>query len=275
MVRNTRSSSSGQVLLIVVITMIVVLTIGLTLASRTITNLKLSKQNEDSQRAFQAASAGIDRYINQSSGGTNNLNNASFTTSITNLQGNASQNYITLLNNGDLVDQDRGIEVWLSDYPSFANPISGSIFPQWGTSNQSSCNTGSGKQTTPAVEIVVLSGNINSPTMAKYLFDPCASRRASNNFSTPSSPGNTFNGITLSYYAGIPISSGLLMKIIPLYNSSVLGVTFVPSSGQPLPPQGKVITSTGISGDITRKVVYFESYPQIPDEVFPYAILSQ
>ena len=47
-------------LLVVVLTMIVALTVGLSLASRTITNMKISKQNEESQRAFQAAEAGIE-----------------------------------------------------------------------------------------------------------------------------------------------------------------------------------------------------------------------
>jgi hypothetical protein len=34
-------------------------------------------------------------------------------------------------------------------------------------------------------------------------------------------------------------------------------------------------TSTGTSGDTVRKVVYFQSYPQLPLEIFPYSLLSQ
>ncbi|MGE5041621.1 MAG: hypothetical protein ACM3IJ_01825 [Candidatus Levyibacteriota bacterium] len=107
--------NSGQVLLLVVITMIVALTAGLALASRITTNLKLSKQNEDSQRAFQAASAGIDKYINSSSGTTlNSINSSNFKTNVTQISGSTM-----ILNNGNTIDQDRGIDVWLSNYPNY------------------------------------------------------------------------------------------------------------------------------------------------------------
>ncbi len=176
-------SSSGQVLLIVVITMVVALTAALTLASRTITNLKVSKQNEDSQRAFQAASAGIEKSITtgQSIG---NLTNASFTTNISAASGNS-----ILLNNGDLVPQDRGIDVWLSNYPDFSSPMnSGSISFLWGTKNAANCSA-TDKDSVPALEIVLLSGSKLNPTVTKYAYDACGgtygNRRSSNNFSTP------------------------------------------------------------------------------------------
>jgi len=60
-----KNNENGQILLIVVITMIVALTVGLSIASRTVTELRLSRQNEESQRAFNAAEAGIDRVLKQ------------------------------------------------------------------------------------------------------------------------------------------------------------------------------------------------------------------
>lgn len=107
---------SGQVLLLVVITMMVALAAGLALVSRMTINLKLSKQNQDSQKAFQAASAGIEKYINSTGGTTiNGLNNSStVTTKVDSITGSEF-----LLNNGNPVDQDRGIDVWLSSYPNY------------------------------------------------------------------------------------------------------------------------------------------------------------
>lgn len=51
---------SGQVLILVLLTVIVVLTIGLSVASRNITNLRTTTQTEQSQRAFTAAEGGIE-----------------------------------------------------------------------------------------------------------------------------------------------------------------------------------------------------------------------
>jgi Tfp pilus assembly protein PilX len=169
------SESSGQVLLIVIITMIVALTVGLSLASRTISNLKISKQNEDSQRAFQAASAGIEKYLNQSSGSGADvsLTNATFSTTVTALQGTQ-----ILLNNGGLVDQDRGIDLWLSKYPDYSDtPYTGTVDIYWGTSGTLNCSTSPSDKSkiTPALEVIILSGNPLSPTVEKRVYDPCNS----------------------------------------------------------------------------------------------------
>ena len=262
---KTKKYSSGQVLLIVVITMVVVLTAGLSLASRTITNLKLSKQNENSQRAFQAASAGIDKSIALGAS-SNSTANLTFSTTVTTVNGAS-----LLLNNGDSVDQDRGIDVWLSTYPNYTAPLfNGTITMYFGGVSQIQCGTGLGIATRPAIEVLIVSGSVAAPSVQKYVYDRCG--RVTGTLTASSASGSPFNGVTFDTMATIPaITNGLIMKIIPLYNSSIIGL----SGGAAFPSQGKVITSTGISGDSARKIVYFESYPQIPNEIFPYAILSQ
>lgn len=272
--KNEKIGSSGQVLLIVVVTMVVALTVGLSLLSRTITNLKLSKQSDDSQRAFQAASAGIDKYINQAGGGLNTLDNATFNTTVIPLQSNE-----ILLNNGDPVDQDRGIDVWLSGYPSFSPQYDGSLIVYWGDTNQTQCAVGQGKNTRAALEILLLRGTVTNPTVTKLVYDSCAAIRG-NNFTAPagggSVAGTTLNNSSASLIFSAPAgTAGLIMKVIPIYNSARIAVRFVPAAGITAPAQGKLIESTGTSGDTKRKISYFESYPQIPNEVLPYSILSQ
>lgn len=257
--------NSGQVLLIVIVTMIVALTAGLSIASRTITNLKLSKQNEDSQRAFQAASAGIDKYINAASGtNTNTLNNATFKTTVTTVNGAN-----ILLNNGEPVDQDRGIDVWLSTYPNYAAPLyNGVITLYWGNQNQNKCTSGNGTSTRAAIEVVILTSN--ATPVSKYVFDRCS--RIAGSLQPSSAFGAAFNGVTYDSTAAIPaVTNGMIMKVIPLYNSTIIGL----QGEAAFPSQGKVIQSTGTSGDSARKIIYFESYPQIPNEIFPYVVLSQ
>ncbi|MBP7832500.1 MAG: hypothetical protein KA035_01890 [Candidatus Levybacteria bacterium] len=276
-----KQGSSGQILLIVVVVMVVALTIGLSVASRTITNLKLSKQNEDAQKAFQAASAGIDRYINQGNCAINpaacdptsqTLTSSQFDTKVTEVQGTT-----LLLNNGSPVDQDRGIDVWLANYPNYTNPYypssSGTISIYWGVAGQTNCTANAGNATAPAIQVVLLTGTTTSPVLTKYLYDTCPARKADNKFNNvySTSAGYNIGGSTFFHKADITLSSGLIMKVIPIYNSAKIAVT----GANAFPPQGKIIESVGTAGDTKRKIIYYESYPQIPNEIFPYAILSQ
>lgn len=251
-------------LLVVVLTMIVALTVGLSVVSRTITNLKLSRQNEESQRAFQAAEAGIEQAL-QSASGSSNLtfsNNATFSTTVTNPLGTEF-----LLNAGQSLEQDVGLDVWLSDYPTYANPVSSSVTVYWGTSEQQSCSSSDGSSVRAALELVVLSGNASSPSLSKYVYDACSRITGA---STPGA-GGTIDGINFSYAATIPVTSGLIMRVIPVYNSARVAV----ASSVSLPSQGKLVESTGESGDTIRKIQYFSSNPQVPLEIFPYSLLSQ
>lgn len=256
--------------------MIVALTAGLSIASRTISNLKLSRQNQDSQRAFQAAQSGIEKYLASGTGGSSSFSNAAYNTAVT-----AIDQSDRVLNNGIAIDQDRGYDVWLSQYPDYSSQYSGALTVYWGSSTQNSCISGQGEKSEAALEIVILSGNINAPNLTRYAYDPCSSSSSrGNGFAAPSgesyTSGDASNvpGTKFTHTAVLPsVNNGLIMKIIPVYNSTILGVSFASSTN--VPSDGKVITSTGASGDTKRKVLYYESYPQIPNEIFPYSILSQ
>lgn len=261
-------SQKGQMLLVVVLTMIVALTVGLSVVSRTVTDLRISRQSEESQRAFQAVEAGIEKTLESGVGASNPQslgNNAHYTTEINNPSGNAF-----ILNGGEAVEQDVGIDVWLSSYPNYTNqtcPTSCTVSFNFNTTEQS-CSAGSGNNIRAGLEILVLSGNISNPTINKYLFDPCSGRTpgASNTGS-----GTTIDTITFQHGVNITVTNGLIARVIPIYNSVKVGVT----SGVNLPTQGKIIESTGQAGETIRKVQYFESHPQLPLEIFPYSIISQ
>ena len=283
-----RGGQKGQILLIVVLTMIVALTVGLSIAARVVTELKLSKQNEESQRAFQAAESGIQQTIErQSAIGTLNSpinldNNASFSTTFTTDNGTA-----IIVNNGQEVDQASGADVWLSDYSAnpaslFLNQMGGgspvAITIYWGNSSQTSCSASSGDSVAPAIEVVLLRGTVANPTIQKNVYEAAGCSRISGATAGTTSGGPyTLKGVTFRNSAsltfeGASLSNGLIMKVIPIFNSSLVGFQ---SSGVVFPAQGSIVTSTGTSGDTVRKVVYFQSYPQLPLEIFPYSLLSQ
>ena len=51
---------SGQILILVLLIVVVSLAVGLSVASRNLTNLKISTQSQESQRAFSAAEGGVE-----------------------------------------------------------------------------------------------------------------------------------------------------------------------------------------------------------------------
>ncbi len=291
-----KGKESGQILLVVVLTMIVALTVGLSIAARVVTELKLSKQNEESQRAFQAAEAGIQQSLESKDSIGNPLpfeNNSSFSTSFIEDQ----TALVIAVNNGLEVDQSVGADVWLSEYSAtqsglFANPMGGEldvpITIYWGDPSQTSCLS-SGSGVAPAIEVVLLKGPISNPTIQRNIYEAsgcAASNRITNAIEgtagSISKAGMTFRNSAALKFGGeasqFPngpgwqdLSDGLIMKVIPIFNSSIIAF----EAGTAFPSQGSVVESTGTSGDTVRKVVYFQSHPQLPLEVFPYSIISQ
>jgi hypothetical protein len=282
-------TQEGQILLIVVLTMIVALTVGLSIAARIVTELKLSKQNEQSQRAFQAAESGIQQTLlrqHNISQGEFEENKASFSTTYL----SEVRTAITL-NNGLEVDQDAGADVWLSDYstdPSkiYLNPMgSGAAVPitlYWGNQNQTLCGPDAGDATAPAIEVVILTKDtLGNFEIQKSIYEASCigAKRVSNPTAVGTAPASQPSSFDQKFaysapltFNGLPLKNGLVMKIIPIFNSSIIGFS---SSGPTFPSQGSVVESTGTSGDTVRKVVYYQSFPQLPLEVFPYSLISQ
>ncbi len=271
-----KSKQRGQALLIVVLVMVVVLTVGLSVASRSIVNLRLTTEEQQSQRAFSAAEAGIDIALKGATPFPNQTlgNNAI----IKEVRVNSISGNSFLLNGGNPVIKDEGIDIWIADYPDYSNPKSMSFFTlYWGFSSDN-CST----SLPAALEVIVISGSKASPTSERYAFDPCS---RGNNFTTADTTGapyplsdKTFpyrTKVTGSKQDGrININSGLIVRVIPLYANAVIGLSkCTPSDkdncpGQDLPSQGKQIESTGVSGETTRKVTLFQGYPSLPAEFF-------
>jgi len=261
-------SERGQALLLIVLVMIIALTVGLSLISRSITSIKTSTEEANSQKALSAAEAGIEQSIKsnapiaESSFGTD----TKFETTIIEVEGTSF-----LVNGGDIVRRDDSADVWLSDYSTqsanlYLNPTSADVTINFGT-DPTQCNN-------PALVIDVVSGSKINPILDKYSYDPCASRRTANNFQAPVSGGDPIEGITFLYKTP-PITieetqPGLFLRITPVYKDGTVGVT----SNVALPAQGSVISSTGTTGTAVRKVTVFQGFPKIPAEFFPYSLFS-
>src|SRR3990167_6666943 len=63
----------GQILILILLIVVVALAVGLSVASRNITNLRTSTQTEHSQRAFTAAEGGVEDVLSRLSQVTQNI----------------------------------------------------------------------------------------------------------------------------------------------------------------------------------------------------------
>lgn len=257
------SGQRGQVLLTIVLIMVIGLTVGLSLASRSITNLRTSQEEATSQQALSAAEAGIEQATknNVSIANGSFLNNTTYNTSITQVSG---VNF--LLNGGNLIAKDDGIDLWLSDYSTdsaslYQNPWSGTLSFYFGISSNG-CDES-------ALEIIVLSGSRANPVSKKYAFDPCVARSSGNNFASVSS-GGTVSDKSFPFKATINVVSGLIARLVPLYKSTPIGVL----GDSALPAQGSIVTSVGTSGNTSRKITVFQGFPTLPSEYFPYGLFA-
>lgn len=266
----------GQVLLIIILVMVVALTVGLSFISRSITTLRTSREEASSQKALAAAEAGIEQVLKTntpipagttlaSPGDTSTTYGATF---------NQVLGTEVLVNGGSTVPKDDGADIWLVDHnadgtPNFSSPWSGNLTVYWGSSLDV-CDSDPAINTMAAIEVAVISGSQTSPILTRYAYDPCSSRRSNNNFS-PSSPGGVVNGKSFSYSAALPlVTSGLVVRVVPLYGSTPIGVIATVA----LPSQGIVIDSTGVSQGTTRHINVFKGYPQLPIQYFSYGLFS-
>lgn len=266
------NNERGQILLVVVLVMVVAATVGLSLASRSVVNTKTTVDEQDSQKAFSAAEAGVEQALQTQSGNTTKqpLGNNAFITNVSIGQLGGTNSF--LMNNGQVVHQDDGGDVWLAAYnadPSQITPVNMTIQVYWGDSSSYSCTSSTNKA---ALEVMVLTepgGAGTTPQIAHYAYDGCS---RSNNFTAPDPTVNNYNfgTVTLKQGVSLAISNGLYARVVPLYSDAIIGVR---ATGGSFPSQGKIITSTGAAGVTQRKVSYFQSYASVPTEFF-YTLFS-
>ena len=262
----------GQALLIVILVMTVALTVGLSVATRTINNVRTTVEEESSQRAFSAAEAGLEQSMQSNSASSGNFtNNTTYTATIATLAGQD-----IILNNGATVLKDDAVDLWLSTYPTYASQWTGDLTVYWGTAGDV-CNANEAVNSRPALEIVLLHGTRTDPVLTRYAVDPCASRATINRFTSIAAGGATILGKPFGYKIYIPVASGMIMRIIPLYAPTVIAVRGCNASNancSSLPVQGKLITSVGTSDTTQRKLTGFQEYPKLPVQLFPFLIFS-
>jgi len=147
-------NNSGQSLLVILLVMAVILTIGLAVASYSITNIKISQQEEESARAFSVAEAGIEESLK--AGSATNVTIGEITADVTEIiQGNSDEFDF----GGSKFPSGELANVWLIGHteegafsPETHFPYDGQITLCWGDSTTLN-------DSTPALELALVYKN--------------------------------------------------------------------------------------------------------------------
>jgi len=292
---------SGQALLVVLLSMAVILTVVLSIISRSVTDISVTTLDEEALRAFSAAEAGVERALIVGSDVSENVGESSFAATISGIaQGATSFAYPTEIYSGEsiyiwLVSHDAAGDLTCSGQPCFTGSA-GQIC--WGT-----VGTDPNAADSPAVEVSafydpalsgVSSGNYSSVRVARATFDPNSARQAVNNFTLASGAcsaggedyafsggiafGSDANPSTVDL--GIPCvgSSGCLLaaRVRAVYNNSQthpVGIVVAPAT---LPGQGRYIESVGTSGSgvSIRKIEAYRTFGG-PPPIFDASVFSE
>jgi hypothetical protein len=271
MMDSMQDFEKGQILLIVVLVMVTALTIALSVAARSITNVRSSQEAASSEQAFSAAEAGIEKSLTSKTAVTGTLaNNASYQTTLVTVGGPEIQ-----MNSGSPVLKDEPVDLWLSTYPSYTSQRSGNITIYWGSASDT-CSANEANNTMAAVEIIVFTGDITNIHTTRVGVDPCTARRLVNAFQA-ANPGGTVAGSNYSYSYSLDganaVNSGLFVRIVPLYAPTTIAVRGCDRTNvncTAFPTQGTLIQSIGTIATTERKIQAYRYNPQLPAELIQY-----
>jgi len=281
--------SSGQALLLVLLGMAVVLTLSLSIVSRSITDVNITSRGEDYIRAFSAAEAGIEQVLTIGTGTSGSFsNNASYTASITDLGGGSSNyTYPFDLFSGEsatiwFVSHDASGNISCNGLPCFSG---NAIKVCWGKSG-----TAPETDETPAIEMSLYyktprplpDNDFSDVQVYRDPRDPNQVRRDTlNNFGSASNSPDC--GTDFAFYADFDLSGlglscvgipgcMLFAKIKMIYNNSGHKLA-VQTSGGTLPSQGFLIPSIGTAGESQARLEASQTYPE-PPGIFDSGIFS-
>lgn len=259
-----RKGNSGQALLIILLIMAVILTISLAVVSRSITDLKVSRQEEESARVFSVAETGIEQaMLNPAVGLNDTINGVNYQVTCSPEGNQRSFDF-----GGAKFAQGAIQTLWLvghtgEDPDPSVTPYTGSNLALfWG--NQGQANDA----TAPALEATLYYRDGGVFKVARYAFD-ATSRGGFASASYDSSRLYPFQATINSLPGGVPYA--LRLKLI--YN--VAEVALKVEGNAVFPAQGDCCDSTAVrvESGVTRKVRQCRFY-KAPPGIFDYVLFS-
>ncbi len=281
----------GQALLLVLLGMAVVLTIILSILSRSVTDIAVTSREEEALRAFSAAEAGFERALIVGADIPQTpIGDASFSANVTDFgEGATEYNHPTAMVSGE------SAVLWYVAHNSDGNlECNAGAGLNCYTGNQMNVcwgkpGTAADSGTTPAIEVSVYyaqtPGDYSTVRVARDTADPNTGRTATNNFGSNDAgtcvvAGENYQFQKTIRYNDLGITGAVrqtqnglqFARIRMLYNTDT-PQPFAISLDNPVPSQGKRIQSTGASGEATRRIEVFQTFSELPP-IFDSAIFS-
>lgn len=291
-----RSRLSGQALLIMILAMAVALTIGLAVVSRSITDIQISTEQEESARVFSVAEAGIEEALKANFAApqdvTITVGDAEITAHVIPSDFGGQTKFVFPKE----VSAGETETVWLighDDTTGEVNPTDSSgkyqentIGVYWGNEG-----TDDDANETPALAATVFYKETGEFKTKKFALDPNLGRRSpcggtGNCFDNVDGIGNyAFDDKTLRFYEelNLPSISSFLsdngyyfLRLKLLYNettSHLLGIEG--TGGASVPLQGRCYDSIATLPDsgVTKWVQHCQPY-KVPPGIFDYVLYS-
>jgi len=276
----------GQAVLLVLLGMAAVLTLALSVASRSVTDISTVSRSENSSRAFSAAEEGVETLLFDSS-----INSYDVGTEIeasAEKYGEGEQSVIF-----DSIKAGESDTVWFVSHDSNNNLTCTSPAPcfdgsdvtfYWGKGNENP---------KPAIEISFYydtsgdalgsSSDFSGVEVARATYDPDSSRTDNNKFTLANIGDYMIAGENFKYQANVMLDSVinnysnvrlLFARVRVIYNDNEgtkIGVKI--DIGSIFPAQGRKIESMGTISDAARKIEVIQYYRE-PLDIFETAIMS-
>lgn len=254
-----KDTRSGQTLLILILLTTVLVTIGLSVAQNTTQEANLTKVEEDAKKAFSAAEAALEAALQRNSTNVSDLNFDGISSLNAQLVTDTTGNFTT-----SRIQKDEQYMFYLSGYDETAQQVSGSPYNgdiQFSISDPNASTYCSSDQTKFALELTFVDSSVTPVVIKKSLLDDCSIVEGTEhkwNFDT------TYNLATET------MPSTLLIMRLVSESADFSGAKITvsrPSGTWPL--QGRTLISTAkTTTGVEKKIKLFQSYPQIPADLF-------
>lgn len=258
--------ASGQILILVLLIVVVTLAVGLSVASRNLTNLKTSTQTGESQRAFTAAEGGVEDALSQLKSLTSGITAGSSVNLPTQTIGDVKTDVSVKASN---VYQSIIEEGFVGQIPLLNTSATG-VRIEWALSADAA------ESAVPAsIEVTIIyepsAGNFIQDRSAWQGLSPASSGKETG-FASPNC--GSLSGFLKCTQVNFLYSNPRYLRIRPFWNKTTVKVSANPP-GATLPVQTYDVESTATTDvGITRKVkVTRTALPQLP-AAFDYVLFS-
>jgi len=272
---QNKNNQNGQAVLIVLLIMTVILTIGLSVVSRSVTDIKISQQTQEAARAFWVAQAGLEKAIKANAGiSSDSLNDIDYTVSKATLGGGNEFVF------PEKVKANETVTLWFVGHDESTGLIdTGVSFKDkitlyWGNESEA----GVPSESTPALEATLVYNKGGFKNM-HYTYDPFANRSVKTNFTPAVTTGSPFtvSGQNFKYSSDVidlkDYGTPYFLRLRLLFNPSpqVLGVL----ASSSLPNQGNCFESSATVSEsgIVRKLKQCQFWLVSPN-IFDYVLFS-